>query len=51
MVIETDVSYKAWGGILIEKHGDQEEICGFASGAFKNAKINYPSGHKEILAV
>jgi len=51
MVIETDASNKAWGGILIEKHGDQEEICGYASGAFKNAEINYPSSHKEILAV
>ena len=51
MVIETDASNKAWGGILIEKHGDQEEICGYASGAFKNVEINYPSSHKEILAV
>ena len=51
MVIETHASNKAWGGILIEKHGDQEEICGYASGAFKNAEINYPSSHKEILAV
>ena len=24
MVIETDTSNKAWGVILIEKHGDQE---------------------------
>ena len=37
------------GGILIEKHGDQEEICDDASGAFKNVEINYPSSHKEIL--
>ena len=51
MVIEIDTSNKAWGGILIEKHGDQEEICGYVSGAFKNAEINYPSSHKEILAV
>ena len=51
MVIETDASNKAWGGILIEKHGDQEEICSYGSGAFKNAEINYSSSHKEILAV
>ena len=31
MVIKTDVSNNAWGGILIEKHGDKEEICGCAS--------------------
>ena len=48
MVIETDASNKAWGDILIEKHCDQEEICGYASGAFKNVEINYPSSHKEI---
>ena len=51
MVIETSASNKAWGGILIEIHGDQEEISGYASGAFKNVEINYPSSHKEILAV
>ena len=51
IVIETYASNKAWGGILIEKHGDKEEIRGYASGAFKNAEINYPSSHKEIVAV
>ena len=51
IVIETNASNKAWGGILIEKHGDKEEICGYASGALKNVEINYPSSHKEILAV
>ena len=30
MVIETDASNKAWGGVLIEKHGYKEEICGYA---------------------
>ena len=30
MVIETDASNKYWGGILIEKPGDKEEICGYA---------------------
>lgn len=39
------------GGILIEKHGDKEETCGYASGAFKKTEINYPSSHKEILVV
>ena len=51
MVIETDASNKSWGGILIEKHGEKEEICGYASGEFKNAEINYSSSHKKILAV
>ena len=51
MVIEIDASNKAWGGILLEKHGDQEEICGFSSRALKNAEINYLSSHKKILAV
>ena len=51
MVIVTYASNKAWGGILIEKHGDQEEICGYASGALKNEEINYPSSHKEILTI
>ena len=51
MVIEIDVSNKAWGDILIEKHGEKEEICGCTLGALKNAEINYPSSHKEILAV
>ena len=51
MVIEIDASNKAWGGILIEKHGDKEEICGYASRAFENTEIKYLSGHKEIFAV
>ena len=51
MVIETYASNKSWGGILIEKHGDKEEICGYASGALKNVEVNYPSSHKQILAV
>ena len=33
------------------KHGDKEQICGYASGALKNVEINYLSSHKEILAV
>ena len=51
MVIETNASNKPWGGILIEKHENKEEMCGYTSEAFKNAEINYPSSHKEILAV
>ena len=51
MVIETDAPYKAWGGILIEKHGDKKEISSYALEAFINIEINYPSSHKEILAV
>ena len=51
MVIEIYASNKAWGGILIEKHEDKEEICGYASGAFKIVEINYLSSYKEIVAV
>ena len=51
MVIEVDASNKAWGGIIIENHENKEEICEYASGAFKNIELNYPSRHKEILAV
>ena len=51
MVIEIDASNKASGNILIEKHGDKEEIYSYASRAFKNTEINYPSSHKEILVV
>lgn len=36
---------------MIEKNGATEKICGFASDSFKNAKLNYPSSHKEILAI
>ena len=31
IVIETYASNKSWGGILIEKHEDKEEIRGYAS--------------------
>ena len=29
----------------------RENICGYGSGAFKGAELNYPSSHKEILVV
>ena len=36
LVIETDASNKARGGVLIEKHGDREEIYGFSLRSFNN---------------
>ena len=29
----------------------KEHVCGYGSGSFKAAELNYPSSHKEILAV
>lgn len=55
-IIETNASDHSSGGLLIERtkefNGhDVEEICACASGTFKAAETNYPSSHKEILAV
>ena len=51
LIIETDASSHTWGGVLIEALDNREFICGYGSGSFKNAELNYPSSHKEILAV
>ena len=51
MIIETDASSSTWGGVLIEALAGKENICGYGSGSFKAAELNYPSSHKEILAV
>jgi hypothetical protein len=39
------------GCVLIEDINGVENICSYASGSFHGAEINYPSIHKEILAV
>ena len=51
LIIETDASSSTWGGVLLEAINGKENICGFGSGSFKAAELNYPSSHKEILAV
>ena len=51
MIIETNASSSAWGGVLLESINGKEHICGYGSGSFKAAELNYPSIHKEILVV
>ena len=51
LIIETDASSSTWGGVLLEAVNGRESICGYGSGSFKDAELNYPSSHKEILAV
>ena len=51
LIIETDASAHTWGGVLLEAIDQKEYICGYGSGSFKKAELNYPSSHKEILAV
>ena len=51
LIIETDAFAHTWGGVLLEAIDQTEHICGYGSGSFKKAELNYPSSHKEILAV
>ena len=51
LIIETDASSQTRGGVLLESVDGKEHICGYGSGSFKAAELNYPSSHKEILAV
>ena len=51
LIIETDASSHTWGGFLLEYLGGKEHVCGYGSGSFKATELNYPSSHKEILAV
>ena len=51
LIIETDASSHTWGGVLLESIEGKEHLCGYGSGSFKAAELNYPSSHKEILAV
>ena len=36
---------------MIEIIEGNENVCGYGSGSFKAADLNYPSSHKEILAI
>ena len=51
LIIETDASSSTWGGVLLEAVNGRESIFGYGSGSFRGAELNYPSSHKEILAV
>ena len=51
LIIETDASSHTWGGVLLEALDKKEHVCGYGSGSFKAAELNYPSNHKKILAV
>ena len=51
LIIETNASSQTWGGVLLEAIEGREFICGYGSRSFKAAELNYPSSHKEILAV
>lgn len=51
LIIETDASDNAWGGILKAVNNDTEHICRYTSGSFKEAETRYHSNDKEILAV
>ena len=52
LIIETDASDEIWGGILKAKTpNNDEKICRYTSGSFKQAEKNYHSNEKELLAV
>lgn len=53
LIIETDASKDFWGGILKAKVKDcnNECICRYTSGSFKDSERNYHSNEQEILAV
>ena len=51
LLIERDTSSSTWGGVLIENIEGNGNVCGYGSGSFKASELNYPSSHKEILAV
>ena len=46
---ETYAYRKDWAGVIIEKHGDWEDIYDMNQPPSK--ELNYPSIHKEILTV
>jgi hypothetical protein len=50
-ILETDASDEVWESVLLQKHSTREQLCMYTSGCFKVAEVNYPSSHKEILAV
>ena len=53
MIVYSDASLEAWGGILCEEAEDPSQppyICRYASGRFTDAATRYHSIHQEILA-
>ena len=54
MILETDASNEHWGAVLKckpLKNPKAEELCGYNSGKFKPAEINYIIYEKELLAI
>ncbi|PRQ21805.1 putative nucleotidyltransferase, Ribonuclease H [Rosa chinensis] len=53
IILQTDASDNYWSGVVLAKAPGTniEKICKFCSGKFSPAKLNYPTGEKEILAV
>lgn len=49
--IYTDASQDAWVGVLCNKVQEHIKVCRFVSGKFKPAQRNYPSAHRELLAI
>ena len=49
LIIEIDASSSTWGGVLLEVLKGRECICGYGSGSFKAAELNYPSSHRIFL--
>ena len=41
LILETNASDKAWGAILLEKIGNKEYVCAYASRSFHGAEQNY----------
>ena len=50
-IIQTDVSDKFWGAVLLEEENGKRQICGYKSGAFKSRETHYHSTYNKILAV
>lgn len=51
VIIYTDASRISWASVLCNQIQTQTKVCHFASGKFQDAQINYPSVHKELLAI
>ena len=51
MIVETDASYFALGGILLQKHEQGLHPIAFHSRKFIAAEINYDTADKELHAI
>ena len=51
LIIETYASSHTWGGVLLEVLEGKDHVYGYGLGSSKATELNYPSCHKEILAV